>query len=79
MFGGRESTGGAQGFVVEADPVPRGSRWAARAVIEVRGHVGVNYQEVGDDPFVTYATREEAARASLAFGKAIVDSQVVSR
>ena len=68
-----------RGFVVQADPVEREGRWAPRAIIETHEERGVSYQEVADDPFVTYETREEAEALSLAFGKAVIDSQLASR
>jgi hypothetical protein len=64
-----------RGYVVEADPVRRHGRWAARAVFEIHEHGGVNFQEVCGDPFETYETREQASRASLAMGKAILDTR----
>ena len=64
-----------RGFVVEADPVRRGARWAPRAVFEIHEHGAVSFQEVRGNPFETYDTREQADRASLAMGKAILDTR----
>ena len=64
-----------RGYVVEADPVRRRGRWAARAVFEIHEHGGVNFQEVRGDPFETYETREQASQASMRMGKAILDTR----
>jgi hypothetical protein len=64
-----------RGYVVEADPVRRRGRWAARAVFEIHEHGGVNFQEVPGDPFETYETREQASQASMTLGKAILDTR----
>jgi hypothetical protein len=58
-----------------ADPVRRGGRWAARAVFEMREHGAVHFQQVADDPFVLYETRDLAERRSLEFGKALLDTR----
>jgi hypothetical protein len=63
-----------KGYVLQADPARRARRWTARVIIELRKDHSVSYQSVSADPFVTYATREEAERASLQFGKALLDS-----
>ena len=64
-----------KGYVIQADPVRRGRRWAARVVIELHEDSSVHYQEVPDDPYVTYEDRAEAERASLRLGRAILDSR----
>jgi hypothetical protein len=64
-----------KGYIIQSDPIPRGGRWSARVVIELHQLGSVHYQEVADDPFRTYETREEADRASMAFGKALLDSR----
>jgi hypothetical protein len=64
-----------KGYVLQADPVRRGGRWAARIVIELHQGAAVHYQPVSADPSVTYATRQEAERASIQFGKELVDSR----
>jgi hypothetical protein len=38
-----------RGYIVEADPVRRGRRWAARVVFETREHGAAHFQEVPDD------------------------------
>jgi len=64
-----------RGYVLEADPVCRAGSWRARVVIELHRHNGVHFQEVEADPDQRYGAREEAERASLAFGRAILDSR----
>ena len=64
-----------RGYIVEADPVRRGRRWAARVVFEMREHGAAHFQEVPDDPFVLYETKELAGQKSLQFGKAILDTR----
>ena len=68
-----------KGYIIQSDPKPCGSRWSARVVIELHQSGSVHYQEVADDPFRTYGTREEADRASLAFGKVLLDSRDPAR
>ncbi len=65
-----------KGYVLRADPVRgKGARWAARVVIELHHGCSVHYQPVSADPLVTYPTKAEAERASLQFGKALLDSR----
>jgi hypothetical protein len=64
-----------RGYIVEADPMRRRGRWAARVVFEMREHGGSHFQEVPDDPFVLYDTKELAGRRSIQFGKAILDTR----
>jgi hypothetical protein len=64
-----------KGYIIQSDPIPCGGRWSARVVIELHQLGSVHYQEVADDPFRTYETRDEADRASMAFGKALLDSR----
>jgi len=64
-----------RGYIVEAAPVRRGGRWAARVVFEMSEHGALHFQEVPDDPFVLYETEELAGRKSLEFGKAILDTR----
>jgi hypothetical protein len=64
-----------RGYIVEADPVRRGGRWAARVVFEMQEHGGLHFQEVHDDPFVLYETKEQAAQRSLQLGKTILDTR----
>lgn len=71
-MGPRESY---RGYIVEADPIRRGKRWAARVVFEMREHGAAHFQQVSDDPFVLYETKELAAEKSLQFGKAILDTR----
>ena len=71
-MGPRESY---RGYIVEANPMRRGKRWAARVVFEMREHGAAHFQQVSDDPFVLYETKELAAQRSLEFGKAILDTR----
>ena len=64
-----------KGYIIQSDPIARGRRWSTRVVIELHQLGSVHYQEVADDPFRTYGTKEEADRASMAFGKALLDSR----
>jgi hypothetical protein len=64
-----------KGYIIQSDPIPFGARWTVRVVIELHQFDSVHYQEVADDPFRTYETREEANRASMAFGKVLLDSR----
>jgi len=64
-----------KGYIIQSDPSPCGPRWRARVVIELHQFGSVHYQQVADDPSRTYVTREEADRASMAFGKALLDSR----
>ncbi len=65
-----------RGYVLRADPVrAKGGRWVARVVIELHHGWSVHYQPVSADPFTTYSTKAEAERASLEFGKALLDSR----
>jgi len=64
-----------RGFIVAGDPVRRRGRWAARAVFEIHEHGAIHFQEVCGDPFDTHETREQADRASLVMGKAILDTR----
>jgi hypothetical protein len=67
-----------KGCILRADPVRRGGRWVARIVIELHQGTSVHYQPVSADPAVTYVTREEADRASIQFGKVLLDSRMSS-
>ena len=64
-----------KGYIIQSDPILFGARWIVRVVIELHQFGSVHYQEVADDPFRTYETRAEADRASMAFGKALLDSR----
>ena len=64
-----------KGYIIQSEPIPSGRRWSAGVVIELHRFGSVHYQEVADDPFRTYGTREEADRVSIAFGKALLDSR----
>ena len=64
-----------RGYVVEGAPVRRRGGWATRAVLEIHEHGAVHFQEVCGDPFQTHETREQADRASVAMGKAILDTR----
>ena len=65
-----------KGYVLQADPVRRaGGRWVARVVIERHHGDSVHYQQVSAEPEKTYPTKEEAERASVVFGKALLDSR----
>lgn len=65
-----------KGYVLQADPVRRaGGEWVARVLIERHHGRSVHYQPVSADPGTTYATREEAERASIQFGRALLDSR----
>jgi hypothetical protein len=68
-----------KGYVLQADPVRRSGRWLARIIIELHQGATVHYQPVSADPAVTYVTREEAERASIQFGKVLLDSRMSSR
>jgi hypothetical protein len=68
-----------KGYVLQADPARRGRRWAARIVIELHERAAVHYQPVSADPAVTYGTREEAERASIQFGRELLDSRPSTR
>jgi hypothetical protein len=50
----------------------------ARVIIELHQGASVHYQPVSADPAVTYVTREEAERASIQFGKVLLDSRMSS-
>ena len=47
-----------RGYIVEADPVRRGRRWAARVVFETREHGAAHFQEVPDDVLDTRPAHE---------------------
>jgi hypothetical protein len=64
-----------KGYVLRADPARRRDAFVARVVIELHAGQAVHYQEVCGDPFVRYATRDRAARASLDFGRELLDSR----
>lgn len=65
-----------KGYVLRADPVKRaGGGWIARVLIERSHGRSVHYQPVSADPDKVYATHQEAERASIEFGKALVDSR----
>ena len=64
-----------KGYIIQSDPIPFGARGTVRVVIELHQFGSVHYQEVADDPFRAYETREEADRASMAFGKALLDTR----
>jgi hypothetical protein len=64
-----------KGYVLSADPARCRGAFTARVVIELHERGAVHYQEVSADPFVRYGTRKEAERASLEFGKALIDSR----
>jgi hypothetical protein len=68
-----------KGYVLQADPVRRGGRWVAGIIIELHQGTAVHYQPVSADPAVTYVTREEAERASIQFGKVLLDSRMSTR
>ena len=63
------------GYVLQADPVRRAGRGTARVLIQLHHGRSVQYQPVPADPFTTYPTRKEAERASIQFGKALLDSR----
>ncbi len=66
-----------KGYVLEADPVADASsdRWTAKVVIELHEGDDVHFQEVPGDLSVTFASEEEAARASLELGRKVLDSR----
>ncbi len=66
-------------YVLVANPLRHRGRWIARIIIELHEHGAVHFQRVCDDPFVTYPSREEAERASIEFGKTILDSRRAAR
>ena len=66
-------------YVLEADPKRRGDKWQARIVIEAHEHGARHFQAVDGDPAVTYGSYDEAARASMAFGKSIIDVRLTQR
>jgi hypothetical protein len=68
-----------KGYVLQADPVRRGNRWAAGVVIELHEGDSVHYQPVSADPSVTYESKEQAERASVQFGKELLDSRLAGR
>jgi hypothetical protein len=68
-----------KGYVLQADPPGRAGRWTARVVIELDEGHSVHSQPVSADPFTTYPTREEAERASIQFGKSLLDSRPSTR
>jgi hypothetical protein len=68
-----------QGYVLQAEPVRQGKRWAAGVVIELHEEGSIHYQPVAADPGVIYESKEEAERASIHFGKQLLDSRLASR
>jgi len=64
-----------KGYILEAAPRKRGDRWTAAVIIERHDDDAAHFQEVGDDPSKTYLSRPDAERASLQFGKAMLDSR----
>jgi hypothetical protein len=67
-----------KGYVVEACPLERDGRWVAAVTIEMHEGHRVHFQAVSDDPSATHGSREEAERASLEFGKELLDSRPTS-
>ena len=64
------------GYILSPEPVERDGVFTPRVVIEWHEHGSDHFQEVADDPAVRFAALEDAERASINFGMALIDSWI---